>query len=164
MPAQTSSNWFSYFSIKTNWLMRPLLNSRLHWLNSATLILIRFKGRKSGNEFVTPVSYSELGDCIAIPLSETGNRHWWRNYREPWPMDIRFKGRWRSGEAVWVEPGSEEYVDRFNQLFRRKPVVARILGVGRFDAETGLSPEQVETLRANTTGIVKFTDEETRSG
>jgi len=128
MPATTSSNWFSYFSIKTNWLMQPLLNSPMHWLFSSTLMLIRFKGRKSGNEFVTPVSYEVFSDCITIPLSETSTRTWWRNYRKPWPMDIRLKGKWRSGEAVYLEPGSEEYLDRYNQMFRRNPFQARILG------------------------------------
>ena len=102
------ANKYSDTAIKLNPLVKPLLNAPLHRILSSTLMLIRFKGRKSGKEFVTPVGYKAFEDCLIILLSETHNRQWWRNFREPWPMDIKFKGRWRSGDAVWVEPGSEE--------------------------------------------------------
>ena len=155
------ANKTSDFWIKLNPLVRPLLNSPLHWIFSPRLLLIRFKGRKSGKEFVTPVGYNVFSDCIAIILSETHNRQWWRNFREPWPMEIKYKGRWRSGEAVWVEPGSEEYLDAFNRIFKRDPFIARIMKIEDFDIAEGLRQDQLEILLANTTGMVKYTDEET---
>ncbi len=158
------ANKTSDFWIKMNPLMKPLMNTPLHWLFGSRLGLIRFKGRKSGKSFVTPVGYNLFGDCIIIVLSETHNRQWWRNYREPWPMDIKYKGRWRSGAAVWIEPGSAEYVDRFGQIFKRDPFVAKIMKIEDFDVEEGLRQDQLKILLENTTGMVKYTDEKTDPG
>lgn len=155
------ANKYSDFSIRMNPLVKLLMNSPLHWVLSSGLILIRFKGRKSGKEFVTPVGYQRFDDCLIILLSETHNRQWWRNYRQPWPMDVKYKGRWRSGEALWIEPGSEEYVDRIERIFKRAPFIAKIMKIEGFDAAEGLRPEQLEILLENTTGMVKYADEET---
>jgi hypothetical protein len=154
------ANRMSDFWIKMNPWMKPLMNTPLHWIFSSRIVLVRFRGRKSGKEFVTPVGYNLFDDCIIIALSETHNRSWWKNYRQPWPMDIKYKGRWRSGEAVWIEPGSDEYVDRFNRIFKRDPFLAKIMKIDDFDREQGLQDHQVKILLDNTTGMVKYTDEE----
>jgi hypothetical protein len=158
------ANKFSDFSIRMNPLVKLLMNSPLHWVLSSSLMLIRFKGRKSGKEFVTPVGYRRSDDCLIILLTETHNRQWWRNYRQPWPMDVKYKGRWRSGEALWIEPGSEEYVDRIERIFKRAPFIAKIMKIEGFDADDGLRQEQLEILLENTTGMVKYADEETDRG
>ena len=155
------ANKFSDFWIRMNPLVKLLMNSPLNWLLSSRLMLIRFEGRKSGKEFVTPVGYYRLGEFLVILLTETCNRQWWRNYRQPWPMDVKYKGRWRSGEAVWVEPGSEEYVDRMDQIFRRDPFIAKIMKIEDFDVAEGLRQHQLEILLENTTGMVKYADQET---
>ncbi len=158
------ANRYSDLSIRLNPLVKPLLDSPLHWILSSSLMLIRFKGRKTGKEFVTPVGYKAADDCLVILLSETFNRQWWRNFREPWPMDIKYKGRWRSGEAVWVEPGSEEYVTRIEKIFADDPFIAKIMKVEGFDGAKGLRPDELTVLLENTTGMVKYADRETGRG
>ena len=82
------ANKYSDTAIKMNFLVKPLLRSPLHWLLSSSVALMRFKGRKSGKVFETPVGFTKFGDEILISLTETRNRQWWRNYRQPWPMSL----------------------------------------------------------------------------
>ena len=43
--------------ILINPAVRFVLSSPLHWILSSSVMLIRFKGRHSGREFVTPVRF-----------------------------------------------------------------------------------------------------------
>ena len=102
--------------IRLNWLITPLLASRWHGVLSGWLALLKFRGRKSGREFVTPVAYHRFGDTILIGLTETRDRQWWRNYRRPWPMALKLGGEWREGVAVLQEPGGEDYRAGFEKI------------------------------------------------
>jgi len=62
-----------------NPVVKALLQSPLHRVMSDSVMLIRFRGRKSGNSFSTPVRYLRDGDTLrAFSNSET---QWWRNLR-----------------------------------------------------------------------------------
>ena len=47
----------SSFFIALNPLVIPLLQSRFHWLMSPALMLVKFVGRKSGRQFITPSKF-----------------------------------------------------------------------------------------------------------
>ena len=47
-----------------NPVMTALLRSPLHGITSNNIALLHFRGRKSGREFVTPLSYTRDGDTI----------------------------------------------------------------------------------------------------
>jgi hypothetical protein len=115
---------------------------------------LRYKGRKSGQEFSTPVAYFEFGDVVAIALTETANRSWWRNFREPWPLELRIKGKWRSGYAKVLPPGSDDYRHWFEKVLSVGPYMPWIFGV-KFGRRKGLTPDQAEHL-AGRSGLVLF--------
>ncbi len=150
------ANKYSDTAIRMNFLVKPLLRSPLHWLLSSSVALMRFKGRKSGKEFETPVGFTKFGNEFLICLTETRNRQWWRNYREPWPMSLKYKRRWLEGEARWLEPGSAEYRRNFERVFRRVSYTPRIYKIYDFDAEQGLTDAQLQILLDNTSGIVQL--------
>ncbi len=150
-------NKVSDFFIKMNPVIHPILDSCFHRLFSSRLVLLKFTGRKSGKEFVTPVGYSKFGDTILIGLTETHNRNWWRNYREPWPMMLKHKGRWLEGEGLVVVPGSEEYVAWCDKIFTRDAFMPKIFKIHDYNPDEGLQDGQLQILLENGSGLVKFT-------
>ncbi len=86
-----------------NSLMGWVLCSRLHGLLSGNMLLITVRGRKSGREYSTPVSYLLDGDMLWI--TSFRNRTWWRNLRGGAPVRLRLRGEDRQATAEVVEQG-----------------------------------------------------------
>lgn len=149
-------NKVSDFFIKANGVMIPIMNSPLHWIFSSRLVMLKFKGRKSGKEFVTPVGYSKFGDTFFIALTETHNRQWWRNYIEAWPMELQHKGKWCSGVAIVLTPGSDVYKQSFEKIFNRDRFMPKIFKIHDYDRRVGLTAAQLDILLKATSGLVKF--------
>jgi hypothetical protein len=63
-----------------NPFVKALLRSPLHGIASKNIALLHFRGRKSGREFVTPLSYVRENGTVCL-LSAHGTR-WWMNLRE----------------------------------------------------------------------------------
>ncbi|CAN0458425.1 unnamed protein product, partial [Phaeothamnion confervicola] len=74
-----------------NPVIRILLSSPLHRLLSDSLMLIRFKGRRSGREFVTPVRYIRHGNTIECFTGRTNQ--WWRNMGDGSDVVLRIAGK-----------------------------------------------------------------------
>ena len=74
-----------------NPLMRILLRSPLHFLQSKSLMLITFTGRKSGRRFTTPVRYVRVGDTVRCFTSP--ENLWWRNLRGGAAVSLRIEGQ-----------------------------------------------------------------------
>ena len=74
-----------------NPMTRMLLRSPLHFLQSKSLMLITFKGRKSGRLFTTPVRYVRVGDTVRCFTS--AENLWWRNLRGGAPVSLRIEGK-----------------------------------------------------------------------
>lgn len=82
-----------------NPMMRMLLRSPLHFVQSKSLMLITFKGRKSGRLFTTPVRYVRIGDKVRCFTS--AENLWWRNLRGGAAVSLRIEGK----EApYWASP------------------------------------------------------------
>ena len=80
-------------------MMRMLLRSPLHFVQSKSLMLITFKGRKSGRLFTTPVRYVRVGDKVRCFTS--AENLWWRNLRGGAAVSLRIEGK----EApYWASP------------------------------------------------------------
>jgi hypothetical protein len=62
-----------------NPLMRLLLRSPLHSILSDSIVLISYRGRRSGKHYSTPVRYVRMPDCIRC--YSTHETKWWRNLR-----------------------------------------------------------------------------------
>ena len=74
-----------------NPMMRILLRSPLHLLMSKSLMLISFKGRKSGRVFTTPVRYIRQQDTIQCFTAKSNQ--WWRNVAADKEIVIRVEGK-----------------------------------------------------------------------
>jgi hypothetical protein len=82
-----------------NPMMRFLLRSPLHFVQSRSLMLITFTGKKSGRRFTTPVRYVRVGDtvrCFTSPQSL-----WWRNLRGGAAVSLRIAGK---KSTFWAAP------------------------------------------------------------
>jgi deazaflavin-dependent oxidoreductase (nitroreductase family) len=72
-----------------------ILTSPLHRLMSGRYLLLTFKGRKSGRSYTTPVAYVQRGDAVIL----TTDSPWWSNLVAGAPVNVRLKGKMRSGTA-----------------------------------------------------------------
>ena len=64
-----------------NPLVCLVLRSSLHRLMSATLLLITYRGRKTGREYSLPVQYAQAGNLIYIMPGLPEQKTWWRNLK-----------------------------------------------------------------------------------
>lgn len=149
-------NKVSDFFMSINNFIKPLLNSPFHWPLSHYLALMTFTGRHSGKTFTTPVSYHCFDDTILIALSNTANRKWWRNYQQPWPMQVKLKGRWLIGTAVVIAPGSIAYKIGFEQIFNSRPFIAHIFKIKDYNKQCGLTAAQLAVMLAEGSGLVQM--------
>jgi hypothetical protein len=76
-----------------NPMMRMLLRSPLHFVQSKSLMLITFTGKKSGRRFTTPVRYVRIGDTVRCFTSP--ENLWWRNLRGGAAVSLRLEGNER---------------------------------------------------------------------
>ena len=79
-----------------------LLRSPLHGLMSGGVLLITFRGRKSGRRYSTPANYIREGNSILI----TTDSPWWKNLVGGAPVSLRIRGREIEGIAEAItDPG-----------------------------------------------------------
>ena len=129
-------------------LNRPIawvLRSPLHWLLSPGLALLTITGRKTGHRYTIPVGYQRDGERVTVMVSKARRKSWWRNFREPGPVEIRLHGRARRGLAEVVAPGSEEFRHSAAETLRRLPWLGRQFGI-EYKRRQGLSAEQLKVL------------------
>ena len=123
-------------------------------------MLITVTGRRSGRQYSIPVGYQGRGDRLVILVSHADTKQWWRNYREPGPVELRLRGRCVHGQAAVVEPGSRDFRECVEQSFRRMPWLARQFAV-RYDRRTGLDDEQLAHL-CRSAAVVRVSLEDTQ--
>jgi deazaflavin-dependent oxidoreductase (nitroreductase family) len=84
-----------------NPVMRMLLRSPLHFVQSRSVMLITFTGRKSGRRFTTPVRYVRIADTVRCFTS--AENQWWRNLRGGAEVSLRIAGKERLYRAVAIQ-------------------------------------------------------------
>lgn len=101
-----------------NPIVKALLHSPAHGLLSDSVMIVGFRGRKSGREFSTPVRYLRDGNLIrAFSHDET---QWWRNLRDNATVTLRAGGEtlnWRSNviekDPATIRRHLEDYFQRY---------------------------------------------------
>jgi deazaflavin-dependent oxidoreductase (nitroreductase family) len=81
-----------------NPILRWLLRSPLHFAVSENMMLMTYRGRKSGKSYTIPMSYLENGDVLYTISSR--DRVWWRNLRGGEDVTVRVKGE---DVPAWAE-------------------------------------------------------------
>ena len=92
-----------------NRIVLGLLASRAHRVVDTSLATLRVTGTVSGRRFDLPVQYA-LGDQELIVLpARPETKQWWRNLRDPSPVDVLVQGHWAPGIGRALRPGDRGY-------------------------------------------------------
>ena len=83
---------FVFVNRAINPLVRGVLRSPAHRLLSGHLALLTVTGRRSGRSYTFPVGYHRDGDRVTIGVDWPERKRWWRNLREPAPVEIWVAG------------------------------------------------------------------------
>jgi len=119
-----------------------ILRSPLHGLFSAALLLITYRGRKSGKEYTLPVQYAQSGNTIYIVPGFPEKKTWWRNLKGGKPVQITLRGKTLSANGLLLDQesdaeaifkGFEVYLWRFPSLTKYHNI--RIEADNTFNAE-----------------------------
>ena len=125
-----------------NPIMCWLLRSPLHSLASKNMMLMTYKGRKSGKFYTTPMNFLPMGE--ALYTTSTRERVWWRNLRGGAEVRLRLQGQDVPACAESIEEQGE--VPRLlEQTFEINPHLARYMDV-RIDPDGTPNPEDIARL------------------
>jgi deazaflavin-dependent oxidoreductase (nitroreductase family) len=124
-----------------------LLRSPLHRLVGGGLLLLTVTGRRSGRRYTIPVGYQRDGDVLHVLVSKARRKQWWRNFREPAPVEVELRGeRWQATGRL-IDAESAAFRDVVAATLQRLPMLGRQLGIA-YDPARGLSDEQRRVVMA----------------
>jgi deazaflavin-dependent oxidoreductase (nitroreductase family) len=103
-----------------------LLGSPLHRLLSRDVLVLDYRGRRSGRRYRLPLSYVGDGDRLYLCTRPEGSR-WWRNLRGGADVEILVRGRRRPARARVLEADSAEAIQALRRFLARNPQTARTL-------------------------------------
>ena len=134
-----TSFWF-------NPIMAWLIRSPFHSFVSKSMMVMTFKGAKSGKTFSTPMNYIEDGEGLwTVSWRE---RKWWRNLRGGAPVTLRLRGKDVPAQAQTIE-GETEVAEGLEIIFQKAPSLAKSLQV-RPGGSGGYNPEDLALLAQKT--------------
>jgi len=117
----------------TNPLTKRLLDSRFAGPMAKQLLVLRYRGRKSGKTFSTPVGYVRDGERIVIVTNPT--YRWWPNFVGGAQAELRLPEGWRHATVEVVPPDDPRYDEVVAlQVAKRGPGMLRGFGVEVDDA------------------------------
>ena len=82
-----------------NTFVRWILRSPFHRLLSRSVMLLTYRGRRSGREYTIPVGYARHDDDVLVLVGRSSVKTWWRNFHEPAPVRMRIAGEVHVGTA-----------------------------------------------------------------
>jgi hypothetical protein len=109
-----------------NPIMIWILRSRFHKMLSGSIVLLAFKGRKSGRSIEVPVNYIQDGKTLWV-LSDR-QRIWWRNLTGGAALSVTLARRTKHarGEVILHD---KEVVHALTEYFKLAPRMAKFLKV-----------------------------------
>ena len=116
-----------------NPVMQVLLRSPLHGLLSDSILLLTYRGKKSGKEYTLPVQYVRIGQTFHIVPGLPERKTWWRNLAGGTPVDLWVRGEKLAAQAQAVSGKQDEgdLVDGLIAYFTRFPAAAQARGLRR---------------------------------
>lgn len=112
-------------------IVKVLLRSPLHGLMSHNTLLLSFKGRKSGKNYLIPMSYIREGDIVTC-FTDT-RTSWWKNLQST-PVILHIKGQRTQGFAKTVQGDQADLQSELSTFLRHSPRDAKYKGV-RLDTD-----------------------------
>jgi F420H(2)-dependent quinone reductase len=123
---------------KLNPLVHAILASPLHGLLSRDLLILRYRGRRSGRAYVLPLSYVALGERLYLC---TRNSRWGANFADRAAVELRLRGRRRQATAAVVSSRSREALDALREFLARNPRTGTLL----YDVRPGPNGRPLES-------------------
>ena len=80
-----------------------VLRSRAHPLLSRFLLLLTYRGRRSGRLYTIPLMYARDGDDLLLVALHARGQVWWRNVAGGADVEVVAAGRRTTGRADVVE-------------------------------------------------------------
>ncbi len=114
-----------------------LLRSPLHGLISTSIMLLTFKGRKSGKRYAIPVGYVRQRNTVVLFT----DHDWYKNLLNQAPVLLYIQGKQLEGSAE-VITDKEVTADELLAFVRKNVGAARAYGV-TIDANKQPDPESV---------------------
>ncbi len=136
VPQRTPPGWVNSFmrmALKTPVLQRSL---------GRGLALLTVTGRRSGHQYVIPVSYTRAGDEILVVTKKA--RSWWRNLSECPNVTLRLAGRDHVGHAI-ASVGDPSRAGLLRDYLSERRFDARAYGV-RIDPDGRANVDDVDAL------------------
>src|SRR3712207_5628928 len=83
-------------------VLRRLLRTRVGLRLGRRLLVIRYRGRRTGRVRELVVQYARTGPTVWVLVGSAERTAWWRNLRAPADVDLWLAGEQTRGRAVAV--------------------------------------------------------------
>lgn len=111
-----------------NPIMSLLLNSPLHFVLSGSILVIYFKGRRSGRSLSTPARYFIAADGTIVLVTETQTK-WWPNFIDGAGAQVQLQGKRVAVHANSYAPPAAQVEERVVQMLDAHPADAAYMSV-----------------------------------
>ena len=118
-----------------NQILSFILRSPLHRMMSSQIMLISFRGRKTGKRYTTPVGYMRDGQQLTLFT----DHQWWKNLSNNAQVSVLVQGKTLQGTSE-VSLDKSVTTEELRRYLERLPNAARAFSVeknaaGKFDQE-----------------------------
>ena len=122
-----------------NPLVRLVLESRAHRLLSGRLVLLTYRGHRSGREFRIPLRYAEpLAGTVVTLAVRPERKKWWRSFAPAGPAALTLRGaRVLALGALAEEDARERALAAYLARHPRSARIARDAAVVVFEGTDG---------------------------
>ena len=106
-----------------------MLRSSLHGFGSKHLCILNFRGRESGRDLSTPLSFVRDGDVVRLLSSH--KTKWWKNFvGEGMDVEVEIARERFSGRAESILEDGDRLRDGVRQFLTALPRDAVVYGIG----------------------------------
>lgn len=113
--------------VSSNTVIETVLESPLHRLLSAKLVLLRYQGTRSGTQHSLPVQYADTHSGLVVAVAKPDTKTWWRNFTTMGQVQVLLAGAWLpmtahalvgSEDPDAVTPLLRSYATRFPKVVK----------------------------------------------
>jgi deazaflavin-dependent oxidoreductase (nitroreductase family) len=120
-----------------NPVVRRILDSRAHGPLSTSLMILEYRGRRSGRTFRIPVMYARAGGEVVALAVAPERKQWWRTFRERAPARLTIGGTTTEVEGRVLRGDAAR--DALRSYLRRFPRAAGTIGARADDPPNDLA-------------------------
>jgi len=130
-----------------NPLVGSILTSPFHRFLSGSLVLLSYRGQKSGKRFQLPVDYAQSRETLWILPGAAEKKTWWRNLRGGCQVELVLRGQRRRGQATLLSTRDDPIAlaQGLGIYFGCFPASARLHEI-RVDPEGNIDPGELSRV------------------